>query len=74
MKNDNTIMKKYFIIPHPSQIEEVYKKLKKLAQFNRNITLDMSRSKDTIIMKVDEIQSSFDSYPKLVKHLIESYV
>ena len=53
MKNENTIMRKYIISPHPSQVEEVYKKLKRLAQFNRNITLDMSRNKDTIIMKVD---------------------
>lgn len=25
-------------------------------------------------MKVDDIQNSFDSYPKLVKFLIESYL
>ena len=39
LKNDVPIMTKYIIRPHPKQYEEVYRKLKKLMQFNRNIMI-----------------------------------
>jgi hypothetical protein len=70
MKNDIITMRKFTIKLEPNEIEEVYRKLRKLTQYNRNITLETNKQKDMIIMKVDDIQNSFDSYPKLVKFLI----
>lgn len=53
MKNDIIIMRKYVIKVEQNEREEVHKKLRKLTQFNRNITLELNKQKDIIIMKVD---------------------
>ncbi len=67
-------MKRYTLRVEGKEFDELMIKLRKLTRLNRTITIKPDKLKSTIIMEVDEQQLSFESYPKLIKYLIESYL
>lgn len=68
-------MKRYSILRIDSKdFDDILQKFKKLTRFSRSLTLKNDKIKGTITMEVDEQSTSFESYPKLIKHLIELYL
>lgn len=64
------MMKKFIITCPKKSFNSIENKLKILRKFGLNNIHLEKKSSENIEMIVDEVQSEFDSRPKVVKHLI----